>query len=102
MKVIIHIGDDEVIAEDKIEDFNKRISEIETKMSLLGNNSGTGNSGGGGPDLESLNNLLKTYMKKPDLDELLKRMDKCEQKTKKANKNAKQGLSKINEWESKW
>jgi len=68
---------------------------LENQLSLLGSNSG----GGSGADLNQLANMLRNYAKKSDLDELFKRLDKCEKKTKKAKENSKKCLKEIVEWE---
>ncbi len=82
-----------MVAEDKLDDFLKRITDIETKLALLGSGSGegsgTGNEGGnGGTDINVLNDLLKQYMKKSDMDSLLKRLEKCEKDSKEAGENS--------------
>ena len=39
--------------------------------------------------MDSVNKLLKDYLKKSDMDDLLKRLEKCEKKAKKAKDHTK-------------
>ena len=49
-----------------------------------------GSGKGEGPDLNQLNNLLKNYLKKSDLDDILKLLTKCQGKNKKTKKLCKE------------
>jgi predicted nuclease with TOPRIM domain len=89
-----------LVAEDKLEDFSKRIADIETKLALLGNSSG--NEGSSGADLNTLNDLLKSYMKKSDLDAVLKRLEKCEKDSGEAKEGSSKCLNKVHKWKPKW
>ena len=67
------------IVEDKSDDYEKRIKELEKRP--IGS--------GGGADISEINNLLADYMKKNDFEDYLKRLEKCEKKSKKAKDLAK-------------
>jgi len=41
-------------------------------------------------------------MKKSDLENLTKRLEKCERKSKKAKDNSKKNLKTIEKWEPEW
>eukprot|EP00347_Sterkiella_histriomuscorum_P001908 403370209 len=67
-------------AEDKLEDFSNRIEELEKKI---------GNVGGSGVDEKLLNDYLK-------------RLEKCEKKSKKAKDLSKKNAKKHKKWKPKW
>jgi hypothetical protein len=43
----------------------------------------------GGADLDAINRMLSGYVKKEEFDSLIKRLEKCEKKAKKAKDMAK-------------
>jgi hypothetical protein len=69
------------------------LKELESKISGLS---------GGGADMDSVNKLLKDYIKKDQWDDLVKRLEKCEKKAKKAKDVVKKQEKKIKKWKPKW
>jgi hypothetical protein len=57
---------------------------------------------GGGPDLDSINKLLSDYMKKTDLDDILKRLQKCEELSKESSDRSKKQEKKHKKWKPNW
>jgi chromosome segregation ATPase len=82
-----------IIAEDKLEEHEKRLKELESKISGLS---------GGGADMDSVNKLLKDFAKKSDMEDLKKRLEKCEKKAKKAKDGLKKQEKKMKKWKPKW
>ena len=52
--------------------------------------------------MDSVNKLLSNYLKKSDFDDLLKRLEKCEKKAKKAKDGVKKLEKKNKKWKPKW
>ena len=52
--------------------------------------------------MSELEKLLGDYLKKSDMDDWLKRLEKVEKKAKKAKDNSKKCLKKIGKWKPKW
>jgi hypothetical protein len=77
-----------IIAEDKLEDYGKRIEELEKRLASLNL------SGNNGIDASALSD----FMKKSDMQDLLKRLEKVEKKAKKAKEGAKKAKKKIDKW----
>ena len=71
------------IAEDKIEEMEKLLKELEQRP-----------QGGGGISEEA----LEDYMKKGDFADFLKRLEKCEKKAKKAKDMSKKLEKKYKKW----
>jgi tetrahydromethanopterin S-methyltransferase subunit G len=90
-----------VIVEDKCEDYDKRLKELESKISLL-NSAPVGEGGHSGPDLDTLNKLLSDFIKKSEMEDLLKRLQKCEKKAKKAKDLSKKNEKKHKKWKPQW
>ena len=69
-------------AEDKLEDFAKRIKELEDRLSQVNNSSSASApvvvNSTGGVDINTLNNLMKDFLKKQDLQALIERIEKVE------------------------
>jgi hypothetical protein len=82
------------LAENTLIDFGRRIDELEKKLANAG--------GGKGIDMSELEKLLGDYLKKSDMDDWLKRLEKVEKKAKKAKDNSKKCLKKIGKWKPKW
>jgi DNA repair ATPase RecN len=57
---------------------------------------------GGGIDMNELEKLLGDYMKKSDMDDWLKRLEKVEKKAKKAKDMGKKSLKKLGKWKPIW
>lgn len=53
-------------------------------------------------DSDAINKLLANYLKKSDMDDLLKRLEKCEKKSKKAKDTAKKCEKKHKKWKPIW
>lgn len=58
------------------------------------------NTGGSsdGPDLSTLNKMLSDFMKKSDMEDIMKRLEKCEKKSKKAKDMSKKLEKKHKKW----
>jgi tetrahydromethanopterin S-methyltransferase subunit G len=82
------------LAEKTLVDFGKRIDELEKRLAMAGK--------GGGIDMSELEKLLGEYLKKSDMDDWLKRLEKVEKKAKKAKDNSKKALKKIGKWKPIW
>jgi tetrahydromethanopterin S-methyltransferase subunit G len=52
--------------------------------------------------MSELEKLLGDYLKKSDMDDWLKRLEKVEKKAKKAKDNSKKALKKIGKWKPHW
>jgi chromosome segregation ATPase len=89
------------IAEDKIDEFTKKISDLESKLAnaSFGNSSAPSSNG---TDMASLNKLLNDYMKKSEMDDILKRLEKVEKKSKKAKDMAIKCDKRDKKWKPKW
>jgi len=68
----------------------KKLKEMQEKLAKAGT--------GGGIDISA----LSSYMKKSDMDDLLKRLEKVEKKAKKAKDVSKKNHKKISKWKPKW
>ena len=66
-------------------------------MIIQGNNEGVK-----GIDPNYLNQILKDFLRKSDLDDLTKRLEKCEKKSKKAADRTKKLLKKHKKWKERW
>ena len=78
-------------AEDKLEDHEKRIKELADRPIA------SGESSGGGFDINQINKLLEDFLKKNEFEDYLKRLEKCEKKSKKAKDMAKKNTKKLKE-----
>ena len=83
------------LVEDKIEEFNRRLKELEDNIK-----GGVVSGEGGKTDIDM--NLLRDMVKKSEMEDLVKRLEKCEKKSKKASQKAKKQEKKQKKWKPKW
>jgi hypothetical protein len=70
------------IAEDKIEEFTKKIADIEKALAQSGTTTTVTNNSS--VDMSAVDKLLNDYLKKSDMTEIVKRLEKVEEISKEA------------------